>query len=278
MGVVQSYQGLLRSWLARFNEEITKEFLQGWETNPVHFMGAVPHFDALQSPGSSYVRKRLGSVNLILEEAIKPGSKISTELRVLAARVNKKGDFEFRKTVGISPRSDLGLGAELDFFRDSNVGLIKSLAGNQINDITGILADAEIQGLRVEEVRSQLEAKFGVTKSKADLLARDQVLKLNGKLTLVRQTGSGITHYVWTTSGDERVRGTPGGKWPKGLHFDLDGKTFPWNAPPICSEDGRREHPGGDYQCRCTAYPILPELLNFQEPSAEEAEALALDD
>ncbi len=273
LGAARAYQEALRKWLSRLQEQWLKLFLEGWDRNPVHFSGTVPRVKedavARTPPGSSYVRERLGSAEVILQEAIQPGSQLSRDVRTLAARVNKKGDIEFRRVVGISPRGGLGLGAALDSFRDKNVNLIKSLAGQQLDEITSILANAEIGALRVEEVRTQIINRFGVGQSKADLLARDQILKLNGQLTQVRQEGVGITQYIWTTSHDERVRGDPGGKWPNGLHYQLDGTVQSWTAPPICSLDGRREHPGGDYQCRCTAFPILPEL-NAEQASLDE--------
>ncbi len=98
-------------------------------------------------------------------------------------------------------------------------------------------------GLRHEELSAKLEAAFGVSQARADLIARDQTLKLAGDLTHIRQTQAGITSYVWTTSGDERVREE---------HAVLDGETFEWRSPP---EVG---HPGQDFNCRCTAYPIVP--------------------
>lgn len=267
LGAVITYQRALRKWLSGLQEEWLKLFLDGWERNPVHFSGAVPRSDAARTPpGSTYVRERLGAAEIILQEAIAPGSQLSRDIRVLAARVNKKGEVEFRRLVGISPRAELGAGAALDSFRDKNVAKIKSLAGQQLDEITAILANAEIEAMRVEDIRAQLLDRFDVNKSKADLLARDQVLKLNGELTQVRQEGVGITQYIWTTSHDERVRGNPAGKWPHGLHYQLDGTVQSWADPPICSPDGRREHPGLDYQCRCTAFPILPELQAPQAP------------
>jgi SPP1 gp7 family putative phage head morphogenesis protein len=107
------------------------------------------------------------------------------------------------------------------------------------------------EGLSVEVLRERIEERFGVTESKADLLARDQTLKLNGQLTERLQVSAGIEEYFWTTSGDERVRES---------HAALDGTRQRWDEPPVVSDDGRSEHPGGDYQCRCTAFPVLPEL------------------
>lgn len=257
LGAVRAYQKIVRQIVASLQTEIDKSVFVGWESNPVHFSGEVPRQDA---GASSYVRRKLGPIKLIVEEAIKPGTQLSRDIRTVAARVNKKGDIEFKKLIGISPRVELGIGAALDAFRDRNVDLIKSLIGNELDEITNILADGEIRGLRVEELRKTVQKQFNVTRSKADLLARDQVLKLNGNLTKTRHEAAGITKYIWTTSHDERVRGNPAGKWPNGMHYQLDGTVHEWANPPVVSKDGRREHPGGDYQCRCTAYPILPEL------------------
>lgn len=146
---------------------------------------------------------------------------------------------------GINVRATSGLGARIDMFRDTNVSLIKSLVGNQIDDIQKLLESSEATGLRVEELRSQIMDRFGVSKSKADLLARDQTLKLNANITQARQRGAGVERYVWTTSGDERVREE---------HADLEGQVFSWDDPPAPG------HPGEDYQCRCTAFPLIEEF------------------
>jgi SPP1 gp7 family putative phage head morphogenesis protein len=152
--------------------------------------------------------------------------------------------------IGI-PTTDIGTTALIDQFRDRNVSLIKSLAGQQLNQIESLLEAADSEAVRVEVLRGRIQSSFGVTKSKADLLARDQVLKLNGQLTQTRQQNAGITQYIWRTSGDERVRES---------HSALDGTVQAWASPPVISDDGRTGHPGDDYQCRCTADPILPEL------------------
>lgn len=62
-------------------------------------------------------------------------------------------------------------------------------------------------------------------------------------LTKVRHEELGITHYRWSTSGDERVRDT---------HIENDGKIFAYDDPP--DETG---HPGHDINCRCVAIPVL---------------------
>ena len=118
------------------------------------------------------------------------------------------------------------------------------------------------EGIRVEEVRQRIEARLGVVRSRAELIARDQTLKLYGQIQQQRQEQAGIKEYTWSTSEDERVRPD---------HEELDGRTFRWDDPPIVDKrSGRRAHPGGDFQCRCAAIPVLPdgeeEIENPPEP------------
>jgi SPP1 gp7 family putative phage head morphogenesis protein len=123
--------------------------------------------------------------------------------------------------------------------------------------------------VRVEEIRNRIQARMNVVRSRAELIARDQTLKLYGQIQEERQTQAGIEEYVWSTSLDERVRGNPSGIYPKshGNHWKLEGKTFRWDDPPVVDPTtGRKEHPGGDFQCRCAAIPVLSDDL---EPISE---------
>lgn len=161
-------------------------------------------------------------------------------------RVEKSSEAEQRKLIGIKTQVPKKM---LAGFRKENVGLIRSLADDQLNQISDILDDGFKEGKRVETIRKEIEERFSVARSKADLLARDQVLKLNADMAQARQVAAGITEYTWSASGDERVRE---------LHADLDGTRQSWDDPPVTSEDGETNHPGQDYQCRCVAIPVLP--------------------
>jgi len=86
------------------------------------------------------------------------------------------------------------------------------------------------QGLRHEEVAREIKERLGVMQSRANLIGRDQVNKLNGKLTETRYTRAGIYRYTWTTSHEERVRQT---------HADLDGTQWDFRAPPTIGNPGQ---------------------------------------
>lgn len=123
------------------------------------------------------------------------------------------------------------------------------------------------EGVRVEEVQRRIEERLGVVRSRAELVARDQTLKLYGQIQEERQTQAGIEEYTWSTAEDERVRPA---------HAALEGTTQRWDSPPVIDpRDGRRGHPGNDYNCRCAAIPQLPtEGISEEPPSTTRPRSL----
>lgn len=232
----RTYRALVAAW-EKAAEEIV---ISQWESNPIAF-----------GPGRSdapWVNEKLRALQKRLDDMWRSG-ELEKQIRITGAKVSTKNSRQLQKLLPTVKLRDIGGFPEaIEQFRARNVALIKSLQGRQLEEIRGILEGAELQGLRVEVVRKQILDRFGVSRSKADLLARDQVLKLNGELTEKRQTQAGITRYRWSTSNDERVRKT---------HAELDGEEFSWDDPPVTNDDGDENHPGGDYQCRCVALPIL---------------------
>lgn len=172
--------------------------------------------------------------------------------------INRHTAREIRRVLAIDLRESLpGIRPMIDSWRGANIRLIESgvlgpMDGVKLrpllSDVSDMVEKAHAQGLRVEELAGQLRERFEISDRRAELIARDQVLKLNGQINQYRQRDAGVTEYVWRTVGDERVR--PG-------HAALDGTTQNWDSPPEVSP-GRFEHPGGDYQCRCRADPVLP--------------------
>jgi len=134
-------------------------------------------------------------------------------------------------------------------FATTNAMLIRSLPDRLLTDVSAAIQAG--RGQTADDLAAMLRERFEVGESRAKLIARDQVLKLNGQLTMLQQAQAGVTEYIWTTSRDERVRDG---------HEALDGKKFSWEDAPVVDEKtGRRAHPGTDFQCRCTAFPVMPE-------------------
>jgi SPP1 gp7 family putative phage head morphogenesis protein len=141
--------------------------------------------------------------------------------------------------------STAGIQEQLDLWVSTNVSLINSIPNQALSQIEMVVKHGFSSGARVEEISADIMTRVDVSQSRANLIARDQVSKLNGQIDHINQSNAGVEQYTWSTSMDERVRES---------HADKQGETFSWDDPP--ADTG---HPGEDYQCRCVALPIFTE-------------------
>lgn len=153
--------------------------------------------------------------------------------------------FQSALGVDINPfMSDLNIRPLMTQALFDNVALIKSIPQKLNLQIVESFDKIFTQkGFDQQAMVQALETRFKVAKNRARFIARDQTEKIIGKLNKARQTDLGIKSYIWQTSEDERVVGTPGGLYPEGSpghmdHFSRNGIEFLWIAPP---PDG---HPG----------------------------------
>jgi SPP1 gp7 family putative phage head morphogenesis protein len=166
--------------------------------------------------------------------------------------------------------TDLFLGGQIAGWRRDNVGLITSMTDDMLEKIGNLLEDYD--GTRVEDVATSLEDTFGLTRARAELIARDQVLSLNAQMNQQAQQNAGVEEFIWSTSQDDSVRGQKEldkGQEPKGQdHASLNGLKFRWDNPPVVDHaTGDTALPGEPIQCRCVAIPVLEE---FDEPTQME--------
>ncbi len=163
-----------------------------------------------------------------------------------------QNDKVFKAVLGVDVfRSEPYIGPIMQSFAQANSNLITTLSQRHINDVRGIALQGVRQGLSAKAVEELIRARVGKTEANLRLIARDQVSKLNGQLTKVRQTGLGVKSYIWRTSLDERVRHS---------HRVKEGVEFDWAKAP--ADTG---HPGEDFQCRCYPEPKLEELIGPEE-------------
>jgi SPP1 gp7 family putative phage head morphogenesis protein len=139
------------------------------------------------------------------------------------------------------------LPAERQEFVTANAELITSIDRRYLADVRGLVERADMEGWGVAELRSQLAARYGVSLSRAQLIAEDQTGKVHGQVNQIRQTQLGIQRYIWRANRDRLTRP---------LHAHRNGKEFPWWPPP--NEEHGDGHPGHPINCRCFADPVLP--------------------
>ncbi len=184
--------------------------------------------------------------------------------RALADVARAVDDVSFRKLArvpGINPTRLLaGDARAIDRFRRTNALLIESVPKQMALDVGAVLAETDVRDLHVNEIGKILSERFSVSEARGQFWARDQTLKLYARTQETRQRAAGARQYQWETVVDERVRGRPGGRWANNAsnHWVLHDTIQTWDLAPITNPNtGDRNHPGHDYQCRCSAYPLF---------------------
>ena len=129
-----------------------------------------------------------------------------------------------------------------------NVQLIKSIRSQYLDKVQNAVMQAMVKGTLNKDLAAQIKDLGKTTEKRAMFIARDQSSKLNAALTQARHEEVGIKKYIWSTSGDERVRES---------HAEKDGQIFEYAKPP---ED--TGHPGHDFNCRCVQIPVLDDVVS----------------
>jgi SPP1 gp7 family putative phage head morphogenesis protein len=129
------------------------------------------------------------------------------------------------------------------------VKLITSLPTDAAERVHGLAQEAVIQGGRASEIAAEIMRSGDVSRSRADTIARTEVSRTQVELAKANAMSVGSTHFIWRTVGDSRVRES---------HRKLNGQSFRWDDPPE-SDPGHKALPGGIWNCRCWAEPVVPE-------------------
>lgn len=159
---------------------------------------------------------------------------------------------EYNSVFGIDPFAyEPWLDDVLDLFVADNVRLIKSVPTDYFDEVESVTINAVKKGLGQGDVAKQIRNLTRTTKTRAALIARDQVGKLTSSLYEQRGLANGATKYRWHTNIDGRERSE---------HKDLHNTVHEWSNPPVTVKSGKRagerNNPGEDIQCRCWAENI----------------------
>lgn len=186
-----------------------------------------------------------------------------TKLKQLLGMIAQKIGFQnagqqnkvLKSVLGLDVfRQEPWLTPQISNFVEQNVALITSVDEQYFGKIQESVFRGARTGASTKSIAEEIVESSGVSESRAAFIARDQVQKFNGQLTMLRQTQLGVSRYRWRTALDERVR-------PE--HSSREGEIFDWDNPP----DGGA--PGEDYNCRCYAEPILEDLIEEDDESEE---------
>lgn len=183
------------------------------------------NFDALAPKMASYFAS---TVNVRSEKALK-------------AAMKKAGwTVEFKYTPAMNDAFQATIA--------ENVGLIRSIPSEYFTQIEGLVMRSVQQGRDLSTLTDELEARYGVTRRRAEFIARDQNNKATATFTRVRQQQAGVTEAIWQHSA--------GGRTPRPSHVAFSGKRF--NIRDGALIDGKRIWPGELPNCRCVSRSLLP--------------------
>lgn len=130
------------------------------------------------------------------------------------------------------------------------LGLVTRIPQQQLDGYEQAIARQVVAGRRVEAIARDMQARLGIDDRHAELIARDQVGKLNGKITETTQQAAGVDRYVWRVTNDSRLRDS---------HDAVRNTVHLWSQPPAGTGPyGEAAHPGEAIQCRCSAEPVIP--------------------
>jgi SPP1 gp7 family putative phage head morphogenesis protein len=128
------------------------------------------------------------------------------------------------------------------------VGLIKSIASQHLAEVDGLVMRSVAQGGNLAELSKELQKRYGVTRRRAELIARDQNNKATSTITIVRQSQLGIKQAKWLHS--------HAGKHPRPEHVAANGKIYDVDKGMFL--EGKWTYPGREINCRCVSRSILP--------------------
>lgn len=263
-GAEREFQRLTEAYMRLLGDSIKENLLK--------FQDAMEPDGDIRSDGVSdqlaAIQRALSSTGLELQKKTE-SFNLRQKLESFANRTRKLTIREWKKavrvTLGIDILEDYYSG---EFYREAmetwinkNIDLITRIPRDALGEMRTLVQEAYKTGAPTPSIAKEIQEAYGISKSRARLLARDQIAKLNSDLARQQQKDAGVNEYTWSSSGDGRVR--------KG-HKKLNGKRFSWNDPPVVDErTGRRAHPGEDYQCRCVALPVF-ELETLDVPINEK--------
>ena len=222
---------------------------------------------ALKAQQSSYVVDGIGNnlatifrrLNANFSGNIMLGFAQSTSTNMVE-ETSKRNKAKFDRAVKAATGVDLGMVVQEEGLADfielsvnKNVGLIKSLPEQYLNQVETIVNNGVVNGTRFSDIAKEIVAKTGSANSKLagriKTIAMNEVQTINAQISQRRSQALGIKKGIYRTSEDERVRP---------CHAELNGVEYELSKGAWSKSCGRFIIPGvTDINCRCSFSPII---------------------
>jgi len=130
-----------------------------------------------------------------------------------------------------------------------NVGLIKSIAPKYHDQIQGMVMRSVVAGGDLHQLVGDLQREYGVTRRRAELIARDQNNKASAVMTRIRQQEVGIDEAIWVHAG--------AAKHPRPSHVKAGKDRLRYKISEGALIDGEYIWPGEKINCGCIGRPVV---------------------
>lgn len=244
-GVEVAYRKALREILNELHADVISEIVAEYS----HYSSEIAQdinvslmLQRLFGRLSTYWQRRLDALAPEVAKIFAKGATQHTERAMMQAL--KKAGFAVRFT--LTERSEEAYQAVIG----ENVGLIKSIGSKYLEDVQQAVWLSVKSGHDLHTLSKTLSDKYGISKRRADLIARDQNNKAKAVIERERRLELGITEAIWQHS--------HAGKVPRKSHKDMDGKAFEIVKGMWDSSAQQFIQPGELINCRCTSRAIIP--------------------
>ena len=158
----------------------------------------------------------------------------------------RKAGFTVR--LQMSPYTEEMLKASLG----ENVGLIKSIGVQYLGKVEQSVWVSVKGGFDLGTLAKELQHSYGVTKNRAELIARDQGAKANAVIEMARRKELGITKAIWKKS--------TAGKTHRPSHAKADGTIF--DVDKGLYLDSEWQLPNQAINCKCYSLSIIDGIVS----------------
>lgn len=220
-------------------EPIPGSIQMAQDANPVRVLR-----DALRSLASKWISRFVDMATGVSDELVtKTNNSVDRNLK---ASARKEGmTIQMQWTPAMEERQEAIIA--------ENVSLIRSIPEKYFTEVEGMVYRAVAKGgdrkMLADELVERFSQREGITRRRAEFIARDQVRKATSSLSAVRQQAAGIEEGEWIHSAGQAN--------PRHSHVKAGSERKSFRLDQGCYLDGEWIMPGQLPNCSCSWRPVL---------------------
>lgn len=250
-GDISWYRSTLLREIRAMNKDVRATVIQVFDENPL----AEPEMandanpvrivrDAIRNLANKWINRFIDMATGVSDELV---TKTTDAVdRNLKSSARKEGmTIQMQWTTAMEERQEAIIA--------ENVSLIRSIPEKYFTEVEGMVYRAVAKGGDRKQLTDELMQNFtqreGITRRRAEFIARDQVRKATSALSAVRQQAAGITHGEWIHSGGQAN--------PRHSHVKAGSERLEFDLSKGAYLDGQWVMPGFLPNCSCSWRPKI---------------------